>query len=173
MKKLLFALVFASVAQAAPKPTDPAPGCDIVRQAQAVIIIGKTSWSQTNGVWVQTTTEVGRGNTTVPVIGTNMDGCQLDAFRLDNIVVNGNPETVSVNGWMRQLADKQGNPYKRFSGQYWVSTDSGHVGWAAADILPMSQDTLSLEMHTESAATSATSHPDLLSITIRFNDNAQ
>src|SRR5690242_112248 len=74
--------------------------CNVVRQAHAVVLVYKTSFIQKDGIWTPQSQEVGRANTNVPVIDSALEGCRFNSLRIDNVVVNGNPETINVNAWM-------------------------------------------------------------------------
>jgi hypothetical protein len=155
-------------------PTPPSSGCQILRNAQVTIVVYKQSWAQTNGIWVQSTNEVGRSQVDAPVIGDSMVSCKLPSLRVDNVMINGKPDTINASAWMRVHSGATGsaNPYKRFAGNYWLTSDGGRQGWASADVQDLSQKQLSLNMNAESASNASTNHDDIITVALRFTDNA-
>jgi hypothetical protein len=168
---LLIAL-FSSAAIAA-TPTVAAPGCDLMRQAKATIVVTKYTYALQNGVWVQQAgQEVGRTSGLAPVIGENFNGCNLDSFRLDNVMLNGKPETMNVTAYVR-VFNRTNWVAKRFSASYWLSSDNGRDGWAAADSPDLTTEKLNVEMNLEFAAVTPTAHADVLTVQVQYDDNAQ
>jgi hypothetical protein len=176
MKSLIFSSIFAIAITSFGASADAVqPNCPVLREAQATIIVFKASFTQQNGVWVPSTTEVGRSQTQVPVVGGLNSGCVIPAsglFRLDNISVNGQPETVNVHAWVR-VSDTEAYINKRFAASYWLSSGNGRNGWASADSSDLKLEKIGVSMNLESAAATSSAHDDIVTIQVRFDDNAQ
>jgi hypothetical protein len=176
IKSLLVILASVStMAFADPTPTPaptPAPGCDLIRQANAVVKIIKNTYALQNGIWVQSQNEVERVTVTVPVIGNSNVGCQYNTLRVDNVMLNGNPETVNVNAYIRVVTSAN-PPYKDFSASYWLTSSESRQGWASAFSNDMTMAAMGLNINLESGLTTTSLHPDILTVQVMYTDNAQ
>ena len=87
-------------------------------------------------------------------------------------MLNGNPETVNVNAYVRLMTNAN-PPYKDFSASYWLSSSDSRQGWASAYSQDMTLAAMGLNINLESGLTTSTAHPDILTVQVQYNDNAQ
>lgn len=169
MKSSLVMTILALMGAQATAATS-ASGCQILRQAVAKVVVKKDTWTQVNGIWTEKQEEVGRATQNALVIGDSMNGCTVNNLRLDNIILNGKPETIIVSSWIRKTSTAT---MKRFAASYWISAENGRQGWASGDTPDLSSEFMTVNMNTENPDSTTTAHQEMLTISVAFDDNAQ
>lgn len=170
--RIFLALVgLSSIALADGPTTPPADGCVIVRDANANVRVSASTWSQDSGIWVQKTTQLASSNAIVPVYSST-NGCKYPInLNIDNVMLNGKPETVHIYSYMKMITVPRAE--KMFIASYWTSADNGRSGWTSAYTEDLSLKKIGVHFTTERTS-NATAHDDMLNIDVSFEDsNAQ
>jgi hypothetical protein len=147
--------------------------CTVLRAAKAWFTITKNSWSQQNGIWVQSGTELARVNADVPVVVDNGAGCSFPTvLKLDNIQLNGQSQTVAFNAHINmETTNLRPKPNKVFVGSYYVSSDNGRGSYASAWTPDQTTPVMGLSFAKERTADTNTAHEETLNIGVWFDDS--
>lgn len=176
MKLKLFATALALISSAAFADIHPldATTCPVARQANAIIMVFRNFYVQNNGVWTLKNEPIGSSKTTVPVVDAtnNKVNCKFNGFQLDNVMVNGQPETVNVSSWI-ELYSNNGKVFKRFSESYWSSINNGRGGWTGSEVNDPTFQWMKILLNLDQAAGAPTAHAEYLTATTEFTDDAQ